>query len=82
MPQLIDPVEYVKTLSFPSPQALANGEGDLVQPLDLAFRWKLKGPETGFLFSVYEMVLDPGKKVPLHIHPFSETFLPGSSTIS
>jgi quercetin dioxygenase-like cupin family protein len=73
-PQLLDPKSYVKTLSFPAVHVLDTGEGDLVQPLDLQFQWKLQGPETGFQFSVYEMVLVPGKKVPLHIHPFSEFF--------
>lgn len=74
MPQLIDPKSYVRTLPFPAVHLLGTGEGDLVQPLDLEFRWKLKGQETGFLFSVYEMVLPPEKKVPLHIRPFSEFF--------
>jgi quercetin dioxygenase-like cupin family protein len=73
-PQLIDPQSYVKTLPFPVVQRLGAGEGHLVQPFDLQFQWKLQGPETGFQFSVYEMVLAPGKKIPLHIHPFSEFF--------
>jgi quercetin dioxygenase-like cupin family protein len=73
-PQLINPKSYVKTLAFPAVHLLDRGEGDLVQPLDLEFQWKLQGPETGFQFSVYEMVLAPDKKVPLHIHPFSEFF--------
>lgn len=73
-PQLIDPRSYAKTLPFPAARLLDTGEGDLVQPLDLQFQWKLQGPETGFQFSVYEMVLLPGKRVPLHIHPFSEFF--------
>ena len=74
MPQLINPKSYVKTLAFPAVRLLGTGEGDLVQPLDLEFQWKLKGPETGFQFAVYEMMLPPEKKVPLHIHPFSEFF--------
>ena len=74
MPQLINPKNYVKALAFPAVHLLGVGEGDVVQPLDLEFQWKLKGPETGFQFSVYEMVLPPEKKVPLHIHPFSEFF--------
>lgn len=73
-PKLIDPKSYVKTLPFPAVNLLGTGEGDRVQPFDLEFQWKLQGPETGFQFSVYEMVLPPGKKVPLHIHPFSEFF--------
>ena len=73
-PQLIDPKSYVKTLPFPAVHLLGTGEGDRVEPFDLEFQWKLQGPETGFQFAVYEMVLPPGKKVPLHIHPFSEFF--------
>jgi quercetin dioxygenase-like cupin family protein len=53
---------------------LSTGDGDRVQPFDLEFQWKLPGPETGFQFAVYEMVLPPGKKVPLHIDPFSDFF--------
>jgi quercetin dioxygenase-like cupin family protein len=74
MPKLIDPKSYVKTLPFPAVQVVGIGEGEVVQPLDLQFQWKLKAQETGFVSSVYEMVLPPEKKVPLHIHPFSEFF--------
>jgi quercetin dioxygenase-like cupin family protein len=74
MPRLVDPKSYVKTLSFPAVQILGAGEGEVVQPLDLQFQWKLKAQETGFVSSVFEMVLPPEKKVPLHIHPFSEFF--------
>lgn len=74
MPKLIDPKSYVKALPFPAVHVLGTGEGEVVQPLDLQFQWKLKAQDTGFASSVYEMVLPPGKKVPLHIHPFSEFF--------
>ena len=73
-PQLIDPKSYVKTLALPAAHLLHIGEGHVVQPFDLEFQWELQGPETGFQFSVYEMVLPPGKKVQLHIHPFIEFF--------
>ena len=35
---------------------------------------KVQAQETSFQFSVYEMTIQPGKSIPLHIHPFAEFF--------
>ena len=36
---------------------------------------KARGPETGYQFSIYEMVLEPGVGIPLHKHPYTEFFM-------
>jgi quercetin dioxygenase-like cupin family protein len=47
------------------------------EPFDEAgarFTWKVKGPDTGYAFSIYEQQLSPGEGVPLHCHAYSEVF--------
>jgi quercetin dioxygenase-like cupin family protein len=45
------------------------------------FSWKVKGDDTGSVFSMYEQVLNPGEGVPLHCHPYAEVFYVLSGTV-
>jgi len=51
------------------------GEGEASQIANLRLIWKARGPETGYQFSIYEMVLEPGIGIPLHKHPYTEFFM-------
>ena len=61
-------------LSPPRHKKVEKGSGEVVSALGTTFRWKVKGEETGFAFAVYEMTLEPGRGIPLHMHPFAEFF--------
>ncbi len=50
-------------------------EGEASQIANLRLIWKARGPETGYQFSIYEMVLEPGMGIPLHKHPYAEFFM-------
>jgi quercetin dioxygenase-like cupin family protein len=54
---------------------LAKDEGSASQIANLRLIWKARGPETGYQFSIYEMVLQPGVGIPLHKHPYAEFFM-------
>lgn len=47
----------------------AKGEGEVSQIANLRLIWKARGPEIGYQFSIYEMILEPGVGIPLHRHP-------------
>jgi len=53
---------------------LGHREGKTVQIGDARLTWKATGEDTGYTTSVYEMVLLPGKGIPLHSHPYAEVF--------
>lgn len=74
MEQLVNSSALMKTLPLPELQKWNKGEGEIVNPLDLSFTWKVKAQDTGFVFSVFEMEIKPGAMVPIHIHPFAEFF--------
>lgn len=74
MPRLANASQLVKTMPLPTVQKIGIGEGETVHPFDLSFSWKVKGLNTGFLFSVYEMTIKPGGTIPIHVHPFAEFF--------
>ena len=74
MARRIDAFQLVKTIPLPAAQKLGVGEGETVHPFDLSLDWKVKGKDTGFLFSVYEMTIKPGGMIPIHVHPFTEFF--------
>lgn len=74
MEQLVDASALMKTLRLPELQKWKRGEGEVVNPLDLSFTWKVKAKDTGFAFSVYEMEIKPGAFIPIHVHPFAEFF--------
>ena len=74
MNSLVNAVDLVRTVPFPPLQKWSTGAGETVQPFDLSFTWKVKAADTGFAFSVYEMVIQPDKQIPIHIHPFPEFF--------
>lgn len=52
----------------------SRGEGQMTQIGDLRVTWKAEGKETGYQFSVDEVVLKPGFGIPFHKHPFAEFF--------
>lgn len=73
--RLVKATELMRTLpQLPQLQKWGVGEGETVNPLDLSFKWKVKGADTGFAFGIYEMVIQPGQQVPIHIHPYPEFF--------
>ena len=74
MAKLADASQLAKVMPLPAVQKLGVGEGEVVHPFDLSFTWKVKGADTGFLFSVYEMTIKPGGAIPIHVHPFAEFF--------
>lgn len=74
MARLADASKLVRLMPLPAVQKLGVGEGETVYPFDLSFNWKVKGADTGFLFSVYEMTIKPGGMIPIHLHPFAEFF--------
>ncbi len=53
---------------------VGSGEGQDVQLGGVGFTWKARGADTGFQISMYEMTLEPGKRVPLHEHPYPEIY--------
>lgn len=52
----------------------AKDEGEVTQIGNLQLLWKVRGPETGYQFSIYEMELQPKVGIPLHKHPYAEFF--------
>jgi quercetin dioxygenase-like cupin family protein len=52
----------------------AKDEGEVTQIANLQLLWKVRGPETGYQFSIYEMELQPKVGIPLHKHPYAEFF--------
>jgi quercetin dioxygenase-like cupin family protein len=65
---------FLRELSDHNVVKLAKGEGSASQIANLRLIWKARGPETGYQFSIYEMVLQPGVGIPLHKHPYAEFF--------
>ena len=61
-------------MSPPRHRKVGKGEGEAVSALGATFSWKVKGADTGYAFCVYEMRLEPGRGIPLHMHPFAEFF--------
>jgi len=49
-------------------------EGQIFDAAGARFAWKVRGDDTGYAFSMYEQVLDPGEGVPLHCHAYAEVF--------
>ena len=49
-------------------------EGQIFDVAGARFAWKVRGDDTGYAFSMYEQVLDPGEGVPLHCHAYAEVF--------
>jgi quercetin dioxygenase-like cupin family protein len=74
MPNLLNPKTLANAVPFKPLQVLGGNEGRIVRPLGLAFRWKVTGADTGYAFAVYEMELEPGSAIPVHVHPFAEFF--------
>lgn len=74
MARLADAAQLAQAIPLPVVQKLGVGEGETVRPFDLSFDWKVKGKDTSFLFSVYEMSIQPGGTIPIHVHPFAEFF--------
>jgi quercetin dioxygenase-like cupin family protein len=56
-------------------------EGQIFDIAGVRFAWKVKGEDTGYAFSMYEQVLNPGEGVPLHCHPYVEVFYVLSGTV-
>ena len=81
MAQFADAFDLVKLMPLPAVQKLGRGEGETVHPFDLSFDWKVKGKDTGYLFSVYEMTIRPAGTIPIHVHPFAEFFYVLGGTI-
>jgi quercetin dioxygenase-like cupin family protein len=48
--------------------------GEVFDVAGVRFAWKVKGGDTGYVFSMYEQELEPGEGVPLHCHAYSEVF--------
>ena len=53
---------------------LGQDQGPTTQIADLRLTWKAQGEETGYQFAMYEMTLHPGVGIPLHKHPYAESF--------
>ena len=49
-------------------------EGRVVDIVGKRLTWKARGEDTGYLFSIYEMTLDPGNELLFHYHPYAEVF--------
>ena len=64
----------MKAVSSPKHKKVGKGEGEIVNALGATFSWKVKGVDTGYAFAVYEMLVEPGRGIPLHMHPFAEFF--------
>jgi quercetin dioxygenase-like cupin family protein len=56
-------------------------EGPIFDVAGARFAWKVKGEDTGYAFSIYEQVLNPGEGVPLHCHAHAEAFYVLSGTV-
>jgi len=74
MTQIRKASDLVKAVPLPELRKWGPGEGEIVDPFDLSFTWKVKGVDTGFMFAVYEMTIKPEAKIPIHIHPYAEFF--------
>ncbi len=74
MPTFIKAVDFAHAVPFPALLKKGLGEGEQVNPFDLSFTWKIKVQDSGFAFAVYEMSIEPGTGIPLHIHPLDEFF--------
>jgi quercetin dioxygenase-like cupin family protein len=74
MTQIWKASDLVKAVPLPELRKWGTGEGEIVDPFDLSFAWKVKGEDTGFMFAVYEMTIKPEAKIPIHIHPYAEFF--------
>ena len=53
---------------------IGRDEGEVFNYAGAQFKWKVKGEDTGFIFSIYEQMLTPGEGVPLHCHAYAEVF--------
>lgn len=69
-----NPIDLAKALPLPAVLKREEGEGEVVNPFDLTMTWKVKAEEAGHAFSVYEMTMEPGNSIPIHVHPFPEFF--------
>ena len=74
MTQIRKASDLVKAVPLPELRKWGTGEGEIVDPFDLSFTWKVKGADSGFVFAVYEMTIKPEAKIPIHIHPYAEFF--------
>ena len=66
--------DLVMALPLPAVQKIGKDDGEVVHPFDLTLTWKIKAENTAFAFSLYEMTMEPGAWIPIHIHPFPEFF--------
>jgi quercetin dioxygenase-like cupin family protein len=53
---------------------LARDEGERFDVAGARLTWKVKNKDSGHSLSMFEMTLEPGDGVPLHIHPYAEVF--------
>ncbi len=53
---------------------VARDEGERFNIAGARFTWKVKNKDSGHSLSMFEMTLEPGDGVPLHTHPYAETF--------
>ena len=74
MTEPVSAAQLAKTMSLPKHKKVGKGEGEVVDALGATFSWKVKGVDTGYSFAVYEMLMAPGRGIPLHMHPFAEFF--------
>ena len=63
MPDLLHPTSLMRGTPIKPVQVLGAEEGRLVT-----------GVDTGDAFAVYEMRMDSGSGIPMHVHPFAEFF--------
>jgi quercetin dioxygenase-like cupin family protein len=64
----------VTTLQHAKPKTLAAGEGDTHPLLTHTLVWKLAGEDTSGLYAMFEVTDTFGGSVPVHSHPWEETF--------
>jgi quercetin dioxygenase-like cupin family protein len=50
------------------------GQGERFDIAGAHLTWKVKGEDSGYVFSICEQTLAPGEGVPLHCHPSAEAF--------
>jgi quercetin dioxygenase-like cupin family protein len=67
--------EFLRQIKQHNVTSRRKGEGEATQVADYRLIWKARGPETGYQFSIYEMVLEPGRGIDLHVHPYAEFFM-------
>ncbi len=72
--QIAKASDLVKAMPLPELRKWGTGEGEIVDPFDLSFTWKVKGADSGLMFAVYEMTIKPEAKIPIHIDPYAEFF--------